>query len=62
MPVCDDMFHGNLNNWRVFCSFELTNDMQTACDVYAQWLEDSTMVNTKQLVRRKIIAYFVPFK
>ena len=31
-------------------SFELNEDMQTACEIYAQWLEDSTQVNTKTLV------------
>lgn len=30
--------------------FELDSEMKGACGVYAKWLEDSTQVNTRELV------------
>jgi len=30
-------------------TFELSNDMKSACGTYAQWLEDSTQITSKQL-------------
>ena len=34
----------------LYCSYELGGDLRNACNIYARWLQDSTQVNTKQLV------------
>ena len=40
--------------------FELGEEMMSACEMYALWLEDSTQVNTKQLVRELAFLRTVP--
>ena len=40
----------------VCCRFELEEELAGACTVYAQWLQDSTQITTKELV----IAHMAP--
>ena len=34
----------------VHCSYVMSGEMSSACGTYAQWLDDSTRVNAKDLV------------
>jgi len=40
------------------CSYVMSADMKLACDMYAQWLDDSTRVSAKDLVHSIYYYYY----